>query len=343
MLKNLLRRNQPELDEQDQQLEQAPKKRGLADLFGKKKAKGDSEGTPLDPPVGGTAASRFLTYGIMGAAYGSVCLALFMACTAMGAASEAQESAQASRPAAVSELNITDTSAEAKAVGYVQAWLEATNTEHTTLDTYVNVPVNSQTPTEARGLRAAGFTKSGDLVTVRVTGDVKTTMASAVKGEEPKSMWVQRWWQVVLRTDTSTGTLSVVGLPAPIAAPGNLAADTTFEYPKQVGDPAARAAVQEFLTAYLAGSGEVSRYTAPGSSITAVTPAPYTKVLVQNLNATDEMSAKTAAKDGTEVQVLVTAQLDQGTSSQTSTYFLTMASRAGRWEVKSIDSTPKIS
>ena len=343
MLKNLLRRNEPDVDEQDQQLEQAPKKRGLADLFGKKKAKGDSEGTPLDPPVGGTAASRFLTYGIMGAAYGSVCLALFMACTAMGAASDAQESAQASRPAAVSELNITDTSAEAKAVGYVQAWLEATNIEHTTLDTYVNVPVNSQTPTEARGLRAAGFTKSGDLVTVRVTGDVKTTMASAVKGEEPKSMWVQRWWQVVLRTDTSTGALSVVGLPAPIAAPGNLAADTTFEYPKQVGDPAARAAVQEFLTAYLAGSGEVSRYTAPGSSITAVTPAPYSKVLVQNLNATDEMSAKTAVKDGTEVQVLVTAQLDQGTSSQTSTYFLTMASRAGRWEVKSIDTTPKIS
>lgn len=343
MLKNLLRRNEPDVDEQDQQLEQAPKKRGLADLFGKKKAKGDSEGTPLDPPVGGTAASRFLTYGIMGAAYGSVCLALFMACSAMGAASEAQQSAQASRPEVASELNITDTSAEAKAVGYVQAWLEATNTEHTTLDTYVNVPVNSQTPTEARGLRAAGFTKSGDLVTVRVTGDVKTTMASAVKGEEPKSMWVQRWWQVVLRTDTSTGTLSVVGLPAPIAAPGNLAADTTFEYPKQVGDPAARAAVQEFLTAYLAGSGEVSRYTAPGSTITAVTPAPYSKVLVQSLNATDEMSAKTAVKDGTEVQVLVTAQLDQGTSSQTSTYFLTMASRAGRWEVKSIDTTPKIS
>ena len=258
MLKNLLRRNQPDVDEQDQQLEQAPKKRGLADLFGKK-AKGDSEGTPLNPPVGGTAASRFLTYGIMGAAYGSVCLALFMACSAMGTASEAQQSAQASRPEAVSELNITDTSAEAKAVGYVQAWLEATNTEHTTLDTYVNVPVNSQNPTEARGLRAAGFTKSGDLVTVRVTGDVKTTMDSAVKGEEPKSMWVQRWWQVVLRT------------------------------------------------------------------------------------ATDEMSAKTAAKDGTEVQVLVTAQLDQGASSQTSTYFLTMASRAGRWEVKSIDTTPKIS
>ena len=69
MLKNLLRRNQPNVDEQDQQLEQAPKKRGLAGLFGKK-AKGDSEGTPLDPPVGGTAASRFLTYGIMGAAYG---------------------------------------------------------------------------------------------------------------------------------------------------------------------------------------------------------------------------------------------------------------------------------
>ena len=343
MLKNLLRRNEPDVDEQDQQLEQAPKKRGLADLFGKKKAKGDSEGTPLDPPVGGTAASRFLTYGIMGAAYGSVCLALFMACSAMGAASEAQQSAQASRPEVASELNITDTSAEAKAVGYVQAWLEATNIEHTTLDTYVNVPVNSQTPTEARGLRAAGFTKSGDLVTVRVTGDVKTTMASAVKGEEPKSMWVQRWWQVVLRTDTSTGTLSVVGLPAPIAAPGNLGADTTFEYPKQVGDPAARAAVQEFLTAYLAGSGEVSRYTAPGSTITAVTPAPYAKVLVQNLNATDEMSAKTAVKDGTEVQVLVTAQLDQGASSQTSTYFLTMASRAGRWEVKSIDTTPKIS
>ena len=343
MLKNLLRRNQPEFDEQDQQLEQAPKKKGLADLFGKKKAKGDSEGTPLDPPVGGTAASRFLTYGIMGCAYGSVCLALFMACTAMGTASEAQQSAQASRPEVASELNITDTSAEAKAVGYVQAWLEATNTEHTTLDTYVNVPVNSQTPTEARGLRAAGFTKSGDLVTVRVTGDVKTTMASAVKGEEPKSMWVQRWWQVVLRTDTSTGTLSVVGLPAPIAAPGAVKADTTFEYPKQVGDPAARAAVQEFLTAYLAGSGEVSRYTAPGSTITAVTPAPYSKVLVQSLNATDEMSAKTAVKDGTEVQVLVTAQLNQGASSQTSTYFLTMASRAGRWEVKSIDTTPKIS
>ena len=116
-----------------------------------------------------------------------------------------------------------------------------------------------------------------------------------------------------------------------------------FAYPQQVTDTAAFATVQEFLSALLAGAGEVSRYTSPGSSVAAVTPAPYSKVTVQSLRSSDEMSVKTAAKDGVEVHVLVTAQLENGANMQTTTYFLTVTSRAGRWEIKSIDTVPQLS
>lgn len=344
MLKNLLRRDFQEPEEQDPQGgdgaaggDDSPKsfwrRRGVKE-----------RPAPLDPPAGGTAANRLLTYGVIGCIYGVIGGALLLSCTAMGVASDARDAAQSAHPTAMSHLSITDTSGEAMAVGYVSAWLEATSTDHTSLDAYApSLTVNAQSPTESRNLRAAGFVKEGNLITVRVTGEVKTTIAAASKNDEAKTVWVQRWWQVVLRTDPASGGLSVLGLPAPIAAPGEAKSDQLFAYPAQVTDAAAFATVQEFLSALLAGAGEVSRYTSPGSSVSAVTPAPYSKVTVQSLRSSDEMSVKTAAKDGVEVHVLVTAQLENGATAQSTTYFLTVTSRAGRWEIKSIDTVPQLS
>lgn len=90
-----------------------------------------------------------------------------------------------------------------------------------------------------------------------------------------------------------------------------------------------------FLAALLAGDGDIGRYVAPGSSVTAVTPAPFTTVEV--VAAGSVMWA-----DGTQLVMVEVEGIDDGGSVQSLAYSLVMAERDGRWEVIELLAAPPL-
>lgn len=289
------------------------------------------------PSTKSSAVNRVGTRLISVGIYGAIALGLGLGGMSYLALEDINARAAQQKPVAATSLDMTDTSAQAQAVGYVQAWLSATGSDHAALDQYAQVTVNSQEPTEYRNLRQAGFTKNGDLISVRVTGETKTVQEQ--EGGKRVEVWTPRWWQVVLRVDGSGG-ISVVGLPTPISAPASASGNLNLGYSKPVNSTEASATVNEFLTAYLTGVGEVSRYTTPGSSILPVTPAPYEQVSVQEIRSDVDLTDKTIRKNGAKAHLSVVARTSSGKSAQTTTYFLTVKARDGRWEIESIDQIP---
>ena len=59
----------------------------------------------------------------------------------------------------------------------------------------------------------------------------------------------------------------------------------------------ARATVEAFLAAYLAGSGDITRVISPGSTINAVLPAPYQELKVTDVRSDKEASETPAGGD----------------------------------------------
>ncbi len=116
-----------------------------------------------------------------------------------------------------------------------------------------------------------------------------------------------------------------------------------YKYRIVAGHPS-NTAVQQFLAALTAGTGEISRYIAPGTSLRAISPAPYKSVKVVDLVSDRDFSGEAADKapaDGIKIRVLATAELSvTSTDSVTGQYPLTLTSRGGRWEVSAVDSSP---
>lgn len=254
----------------------------------------------------------------------------------------------ASRPIAVAE---TATSAEgitadqqrggAYALGYVSAWLSATRDAPGELGQYIDLSAIRQistVPWEYRDLAVASIEPAGDdALSVVVSANVRE-LASTDGGDTTADVWPRRYFQTTVRM--VQGASRVVGLPAPVAGP--LQADTaTLVYSQSLApSSAAHDAVLSFLGAYLAESGEISRYIAPGTRITAISPAPFVAVDALDLRV-DNVPGDDPA-DGDELRVLGTVALTSITDQRlTSSYALTMTARAGRWEVTSIDPAPQ--
>lgn len=137
-------------------------------------------------------------------------------------------------------------------------------------------------------------------------------------------------------------TVSAVSLPREVPSTQLAAAAPESDYPTPVRpDSALVRTASEFLLAYLAGKGDVARLAAPQSSIRAVLPAPFVTVQVSGVAAHSEIPE--AAPEGAQLEVLVTAS-GQVNEQQflTVQYPLTLAVRAGRWEVTQVRNSPLI-
>ncbi|MDO5867078.1 MULTISPECIES: conjugal transfer protein [Paenarthrobacter] len=239
--------------------------------------------------------------------------------------------------------------AGAEAAGFVSAWLSATSTDSEALIRYLgpNAPgMASREPVEARNLSAASVETSADgTLVVTVAGEVKTPNTTAAKDPvtpsasastaEAKPEWVQRWWTVAL--SEKAGVYSVLGMPSPVPGPGRADAPT-LGYQHSAG-PELNKAISDFLAAYAAGTGDVSRYVTPGSGIGAIQPAPYTEVKVRSVTTVDEVPAGTP-KDRTQARALVVVDLVVGNVQQQSQYALTLTARGGQWEVSAVEPAP---
>lgn len=258
---------------------------------------------------------------------------------------------QASRPESVvaapdvvtSALPASQQAAGDYALAYVGAWLGASRDNTTELARFVDVGSVreiSELPWEYRDLAVVSLEPADDsaLVTVVIAANIKELTSDDEGGSANE--WPRRYFQVVVNV-TEGGQLNVVGLPAPVAPQPQAEEPVELEYETTIdnGSPVADS-VLAFLNAYLAGSGDITRVSTPGTDFAALTPAPYVAVDLVDLRANLEPDATPG--DGDSVRVLVTASLANALDLRlTATYALTLTARDDRWEISSIDLTPQ--
>ncbi|MGW2108294.1 conjugal transfer protein [Streptomyces sp. NPDC001948] len=147
------------------------------------------------------------------------------------------------------------------------------------------------------------------------------------------------YFAVPVATDESGDSFTVTGAPGVVAGPDRAGVP---ESPYSVTVPAGgglSSAVEEFLGAYLTGSGGVDRYLAPGVGLSPVSPAPYTAVGVQQVLAVEEAAAAEGVPgDGTTVRVLVQVEARDGAGRWPLAYEIGLKARSGRWEVAALES-----
>lgn len=147
-----------------------------------------------------------------------------------------------------------------------------------------------------------------------------------------------RYFAVPVTASASSGAVAVTGTPALVAAPA-VAKSAPSAYRVEVPDGPLTDTIKDFLTAYLAGSGEVDRYLAPRTSLAAVTPAVADQVDVETVTAREEATAtEQVASDSTRVHVKASVSARTKSGAWPLAYELTLAARGGRWEIAALTS-----
>ncbi|MFC5149000.1 conjugal transfer protein [Streptomyces aureoversilis] len=238
---------------------------------------------------------------------------------------------------------------------YVTAFLEAGEGTERSLAPYFSGAVNLTVPPGTRSVTRSAVLGARETapgywsVTIAATVTVKDKKGTA----GPAAVQYYRVGVQALGPENAGGTSSsgdaLVGytatsLPAQVAAPealkpGALGYGTSRG--SSTSDPATETA-SGFLGAYLAGSGDLSRYTSPGVRLQPVAPAPYTAVKVTHVDD-DSPSAgdQKVPGDGAKRHLLVSiAATDKDGRAWPLTYALDLSSRAGRWEVAALADAP---
>ncbi|MDH6122963.1 conjugal transfer protein [Kitasatospora sp. GAS204B] len=194
----------------------------------------------------------------------------------------------------------------------------------------------------ARIITAVGSGSAGSASSLAVGTDTAIAPPTAAAG-------AVRYFQVAVATATAGGGAMgyvALALPAEVAAPPCVRAPALVYGPWRPalpGDPLA-GAVTEFLTAYLTGSGDLTRYLSPGTQLAAITPPPYTALVVDELAVEGEQDgAQVSGVPAGGIRLRVLAQLRAtGTDGMRVplAYALTLQARAGRWEIASLDGAP---
>lgn len=157
-----------------------------------------------------------------------------------------------------------------------------------------------------------------------------------------------RYFQVPVAAGPAPGKATgyvALAMPSEVAAPKRITAPKLlYGAPRQAapGDPRTKT-VTEFLTAYLTGAGELDRYLAPGTALTAISPAPYKGIAVDQFAIEGDTDTGNVAvpADGTRLRLLVTLRATGHDQVRVPlTYALTLTARDGRWEIAALDGAP---
>jgi hypothetical protein len=123
-------------------------------------------------------------------------------------------------------------------------------------------------------------------------------------------------------------------IPAPVTAALPALRVGTLSFP---GDEPLPRAMDRFFQAFLAGQGEVDRYTAPGSGIRAIRPAPFSSVSLDRVGLLSTDETRTAYLAQANVRAT-----DPDGYIQILTYALELHRRAGLWEVTEVLPAPPV-
>lgn len=242
-----------------------------------------------------------------------------------------------SAPPPVVSTQPQDLSAERAAAGefaqrLVVAWLTTPRGQEEKVTALVRAP--------AVTLPTVPFKASDPTVSSIVQADGVWSVTVAVTVTDQRRQPVRRFFQVPVVVDVAAA-LTALSLPTPVSGP-SIGAASRLSYRFQVDSsgPVAQTAAQ-FLGAYIAGQGDVTRYVSPATQIQPVTPAPYTTVKVTDLAGDADIDTAGVPKDRARLRILVGADAEVSTKQQVSvSYTLTLLARAGRWEVQAIDLAP---
>jgi hypothetical protein len=255
--------------------------------------------------------------------------------------------------------------AEERAVELVETWLRADSDDQQLLASLTSAPVGTL-PQEGLTIRDSSVAQvepaEDGVWSVTVGVDVAepapgSTPAPAPSGgtgrageaAEVPLVWVRRYFQVpvqVDRTDTEWSgpdlAVTALALPAPVPGPAAAAEPPDLDYPETISPTsAAGQSVAGFLAAMVAGDGEITRYLRPGTSISAISPAPYSAVAVMGIKGSHEVTEDPA--DGAGTHALTTAELTRlDGNTTTAQYVLTLVARDGRWEVAGLEPAVRI-
>lgn len=230
--------------------------------------------------------------------------------------------------------------------GYVGAWLRATRKDDAELSRYIQLDqadITAEEPTEYRELAVASSeTDDNGVSTVIVSAEIETPKDSeeddTEDSDDASSGWEPTWYQVNIYNEQ--GTFVPLGWPAPVAAPETGSAPRmAYAYE---GSDEIKETVNDFFEAYILGNGEVARLTHPESTIRPLDNPSYAEIDVQDVT-TDEDYRNNVPEDGTTVKTYVYLHL--GTSQdegRVATYALTLETRGGRWEVRTLEPAPVV-
>ncbi|MGO3089948.1 MAG: conjugal transfer protein [Galactobacter sp.] len=272
---------------------------------------------------GQTWKSRLTTYGVLALGAGAL---IFVSV----ATSHATASPTTVVEGETVDYTRTDATGASFASGYLRAWLTATDENHEAVDAYTHglTSVAAEYPAEAQQV--------GQITTVetkpRSDGAYVVTLAAQVSIVDP-SFAPQRYFQIIL-VPTADG-YAAAALPRQITAPTPTSQALT-QYRQEVsGDAPVQQTLTGFFDAYLTGQGDLQRFLTPGTDLSPITPAPYSKISITTVMADKPVPAK--AEDGTTTDLRVDLT---GTASKaysiTTSYELTLTARAGRWEISSM-------
>lgn len=301
-------------------------------------------------------ATKAMKWGLF-AAIGSGVVALALVLTGVGSTTPIQSKANTQ--------TVIDTAREAAATDlaqdFVLTWLQSKRGDEKALARFVrtdgmSLPTQaSYTASEpriasvkaidppARNQGSTGSTSQGGPLQAAGQNYAIVVSVSVVPiGADPAAKPERRYFSVPVVFVGDDARAAAV--PAAVAAPAT-GGDLTLGYRFRVGlDHSLTQSISQFLSAMVAGAGEISRYTSPGTPIRAVTPAPYTSVQITDLVSDTDFStgASGSPADGATVRVLATATVTATDRAQTSTvqYPLTAIARGGRWEVSALDPMP---
>jgi hypothetical protein len=245
------------------------------------------------------------------------------------------------QPAAAATTSAQHQEAGAFAQAYLAAWLTATTSNHDELDRYTptgGTAITGTEPTEYRDLTVVSTEESGNLTTVIVSASLQTTTAEEdAEADEGTTSWTPYWYQVAVQSNDDD-EMAPVGLPAPISMPA-ISTAPQLGYPSRVANRDVEATVADFMTAYLTGAGDVTRYVSPQATINAITPAYWTDATVRSLSSSEEVPEGTPTA-GQSAQVLVDVNLTRENTTKPAQYVLDLTVRDGRWEISSLNSAP---
>lgn len=171
----------------------------------------------------------------------------------------------------------------------------------------------------------------------------------------PAAPAARRYYRVPVQVqgEGESATAGVMALPAQVPAPKNISAGTQMYGARVEPSSPLGASVDAFVQAAISGrADEVARYSSPQADLrAALDPAQstYAAVQVTSISATANPEERGAGAgsvpaDGATARVKAEVLLHEkgAEEGRASTWFLTLTTRAGRWEVSAVDLSPVI-